>query len=193
MEPIRVCIACGELKECQFKGYSPGGKPQYTPRCKECHYRWRRANTKEVKRTTKPRKCFACKKIKPAKEFDTDRKDRLGIARQCKSCKAKSSKKWRESGKGQKNALLRRERNQQEKREYVRQYLLNNPCSVCGETDICVLEFDHIDPEEKSYNISYLMSKNHCISTLIQEMEKCRVMCANCHKKHTSKQQGWWK
>lgn len=63
-------------------------------------------------------------------------------------------------------------------------YLLRNPCIICGETDIRVLEFDHVTPETKSFNIGD--RSNRTWPTLLKEIEKCRVLCANCHRRHTA-------
>lgn len=44
-------------------------------------------------------------------------------------------------------------------------------------------EFHHIDPSEKDYNISSLMSSG--MKHLEKELDKCVLLCANCHsKKH---------
>ena len=77
-------------------------------------------------------------------------------------------------------------------REYVRQHLQNNPCMDCGNHDWEVLEFDHIDPKCKNENISQIMRRGS-LSVLEQEMEKCEVVCANCHKKRTNRQFGFWR
>lgn len=49
----------------------------------------------------------------------------------------------------------------------------------CPETDIRTLEFHHVNPKEKRFNIG----RSKGIVTLIKEIEKCELLCANCHKK----------
>lgn len=63
-------------------------------------------------------------------------------------------------------------------------YLLHNPCVDCGETDILVLDFDHL--KDKNFNIS---TKIGTFSTerLFKEIEKCEVRCSNCHRRITAK------
>ncbi len=70
----------------------------------------------------------------------------------------------------------------------IQEYLLAHPCEICGEKDPVVLEFDHLDPTIKSYNIAD--RSNRTWSTVLKEIKKCRVLCANCHKRHTAKTQG---
>jgi hypothetical protein len=49
-----------------------------------------------------------------------------------------------------------------------------------------LLEFDHIDPEEKSYNISEM--GGYSWELIQSEIDKCRVLCKVCHCKHTGNQ-----
>jgi hypothetical protein len=57
----------------------------------------------------------------------------------------------------------------------------SNPCS-CGEADICCLEFHHRDTSTKLFNISF-RGKQCSIKRLCAEIEKCIVVCKNCHTK----------
>lgn len=68
------------------------------------------------------------------------------------------------------------------KQIFIYEYLRSHPCVDCGETDPIVLEFDHISP--KGHRIS-LCSMS--LERLIAEVAKCKVRCANCHKRRHSK------
>ena len=62
------------------------------------------------------------------------------------------------------------------------------PCKDCGGTfPPWVMDFDHRDPTKKSFNVmsgrAMLMSR----SRLIAEIEKCDIVCANCHAVRTYK------
>lgn len=65
-------------------------------------------------------------------------------------------------------------------RAYVLRYFRKHPCSVCGEKDPVVLCFHHRNPAEKEYGVSYLIGKGG-LDRLIAEIEKCDVLCCNCH------------
>jgi len=54
-----------------------------------------------------------------------------------------------------------------------------------------VLEFDHDEDKERS--ISQLVLDGVSWLRISQEIDKCKVRCANCHRKRTAKQLGWYK
>lgn len=83
-----------------------------------------------------------------------------------------------------KNAIVRN-------KLYVDTYLKEHPCLVCGECDILVLEFDHREPEFKGREISVLVHNAASIQRLQEEIAKCDVLCANCHRRKTHKQLNW--
>ncbi len=73
----------------------------------------------------------------------------------------------------------------------VYNYLKNHPCIDCGEQDIVVLEFDHL--RDKDLSISQMMAKGRSWVSILIEIEKCEVVCANCHKRRTAKRGNWLK
>ena len=59
---------------------------------------------------------------------------------------------------------------------------LGGKCIRCGYNKYPeVLEFHHKDPSQKDFNVS---SKGHCRSweRVKKEIEKCNLLCANCHR-----------
>ncbi len=56
-------------------------------------------------------------------------------------------------------------------------------CQRCG-YDKCLAALDchHRDPTEKEYSPSTL--KNYTESIIINELNKCDLLCANCHREH---------
>ena len=61
---------------------------------------------------------------------------------------------------------------------------LGGQCVKCGTTEN--LEFDHIYPNDKEFNISSHISCK--IDKLIDEADKCQLLCEECHNQHTIKQ-----
>lgn len=61
------------------------------------------------------------------------------------------------------------------------------PCTDCGERyPFYVMQFDHLDASTKVKDISQLVSYGN-LKALLEEMDKCEVVCANCHAIRTFK------
>ena len=53
-------------------------------------------------------------------------------------------------------------------------------CQQCGIDDHRVMEFHHRDPSKKDNSISSMLT--HSWKRIVREIEKCDVLCANCHR-----------
>ena len=61
-------------------------------------------------------------------------------------------------------------------------YKLSHGCAVCGyNSNTVALDFDHIDPNTKLFNIGRSRAKVS-LEALWKEVAKCQVLCANCHR-----------
>lgn len=60
-------------------------------------------------------------------------------------------------------------------------------CADCGESDPIVLEFDHLEPRLKSFTISQAIGLGKTLTEVKLELEKCELVCANCHKRRTAR------
>lgn len=111
----------------------------------------------------------------------------------CKACNKESQQKWYENNKKLQceKVSINRDKNKKLNRDFVFDYLKNNPCKMCGESDILVLEFDHLD--NKKNNISEMISGGHSLDSLKKEIEKCQVLCANCHRRKTAIEQNHYR
>jgi hypothetical protein len=70
---------------------------------------------------------------------------------------------------------------------YLLAYFASNPCVDCGETDPVVLEFDHL--RDKEFNVSQRLEYRNW-QKVLEEIEKCDVVCANCHRRRTLTRRG---
>jgi 5-methylcytosine-specific restriction endonuclease McrA len=69
-------------------------------------------------------------------------------------------------------------------------WLKKNKCNHCGlkkslKKGSVKFELDHINPEEKSFNISDKI-KSLPWDEVLLELEKCQLLCFPCHKKKTA-------
>ena len=77
-------------------------------------------------------------------------------------------------------------------KQWILEYLLEHPCVDCGEADPLVLEFDHRDTSAKVAAVSTLARSGYSLSAVQREVAQCDVRCANCHRRRTHEQRGWW-
>jgi 5-methylcytosine-specific restriction endonuclease McrA len=80
-------------------------------------------------------------------------------------------------------------------KEYMREYMLKRyqerrkkavdklggKCYTCSSQD--GLQFDHVDPNNKSFTIAKMSSVSE--EKFWQEVDKCQLLCQNCHEKKT--------
>ena len=145
------------------------------------------------------RVCSRCQREKSESEFYVKDKSTGRLHTQCKSCYktwragyyakhyAENQNRYRERAKIYKKKL------RDEYRENMIRYLEDKSCILCGESDMRTFEFDHINPDEKNFSISQAVRLGYSWSDVMTEIKKCRILCANCHKKHTASQAGWYK
>jgi hypothetical protein len=54
-------------------------------------------------------------------------------------------------------------------------------CKDCGYSDHAqALQFDHIDDNKKA-SVSNLIRSDYSWKTILEEINKCEIRCANCH------------
>ena len=66
------------------------------------------------------------------------------------------------------------------------EYLSERTCIDCGNDDWRVLEFDHLPEYTKKFDISKAIAgSTRSWNSILKEIEKCEVICANCHRIRT--------
>lgn len=85
-------------------------------------------------------------------------------------------------------------RNKERKRvmfEYVRK-IKDTPCKDCrGSFPYYVMDLDHRETSEKVDVIGKIIL-NGSWRKLYEEIKKCDIVCANCHRVRTAKQNGYY-
>lgn len=125
--------------------------------------------------------CNICGKEKPITEFNFRDKRKGTYRAQCKECLHKRKNElYRTRYKERYRDKLRENKNRH--RELIRQKikeLKSCGCAICGETELCCLDFHHIC--NKQFTIS--ANVDVTLDTLLTEIKNCIVLCANCHRK----------
>jgi hypothetical protein len=82
----------------------------------------------------------------------------------------------------------------QQNYEFLKQQKLKaKECELCkkqvSEDTLCCFDYDHIHPEEKYTTVSvYVRKSSDMTQQMLEEIKKCRLLCCNCHRIHTTSQ-----
>jgi hypothetical protein len=73
-----------------------------------------------------------------------------------------------------------------ERRQKLRAFLqaqkVGKACRCCGLTDWRVLDFHHLEPDDKEGDLARAVRRNWSKERILREIAKCEVLCANCHR-----------
>jgi hypothetical protein len=137
------------------------------------------------------RTCGTCGEAKPVDQFNWRRKAKGQRDSMCRSCRAAYKQAHYAANRQQyiDNAVRRRKHVARERMQMVVQHLRSHPCVDCGEDDVMVLEFDH-HRGDKLFSIATGVA-DRSLAALVNEMAKCEVVCANCHRRRTATRGGF--
>lgn len=117
-------------------------------------------------------------------KFFAIRNRRTGLRQSwCRDCRRVYDKERYETADERARLVRKQAHIRARNRKFAFEYLAVRSCADCGEADPVVLEFDHIS--EKSFDVSRGVQSAYGIDRLLQEISKCEVVCANCHKRRT--------
>ena len=127
--------------------------------------------------------CNRCKQDKPLLDFN---KKRDGLQSLCKDCSRKASKEYYEKNKETHKAFVTKRRISNKKiiDKYIRELKESKPCLDCNvKYPYYVMDFDH--QRDKIKAISKMVSSSCSLETIKKEIEKCEIICSNCHRIRT--------
>jgi hypothetical protein len=141
------------------------------------------------------RPCTRCGETLDLSEFGLKYPDREYRLRRCRACVREISRMHyhRDPASYKARVAANNKRTTARNRERVREFLRNANCKDCGLRDFAVLEFDHREPRDKRDDVSSLVRQHHCWPSILKEIAKCDVVCANCHRRRTARYFGWRK
>lgn len=104
----------------------------------------------------------------------------------CKRCQSEYAKQHYKLNKDVYRETRKRNKPRQitEKRSVIRGLKESNACVDCGEFyPYYVMHFDHLD--DKQNEISAMVAQNYSVNAILNEIEKCDLVCSNCHRERT--------
>lgn len=137
------------------------------------------------------KKCSKCSEYKEEDLFSQNKKRADGLQSFCKSCAAAHARHLCQTTDRMKKIAERNKENRARNRKFLWEYLKTHPCVDCGESDPIVLEFDH--QRDKASNLADMSRNGFSIQKIVEEIDKCVIRCANCHRRKTAKDFQWYK
>lgn len=140
------------------------------------------------------KKCYTCGNIKLLTEFNKNKSKKDGLNTICKECSRERSRRYYKENLDlhKSNVSIRNQRVRKENIERVYEYLDDKKCIDCGYSkNKIALQFDHVRGEKKD-SISRMVSNGYSWESIIDEIQKCEIRCANCHMIRTADQFNWY-
>ncbi len=135
--------------------------------------------------------CNKCKLDKADEDFAFRNKKEGTLQPYCRKCRKDiDATIWETSEGFRQRKLENQAKNRLRNRQFVYEWLLEHPCVDCGETDPVVLDFDH--QKDKIKGVAKMLA-SASLEIIIAEIAKCVVRCANCHRRKTAKEFGYFR
>lgn len=129
--------------------------------------------------------CNRCGIEKPIDDFWKKKSTPDGYDRSCGDCSREYHRNlYTNNDKRKKDIRTNSRRRNLNTLKWKNELTSTKGCADCGVTDFRVLDFDHVS-DDKVDNISSMIRAGRSRSMIIDEMNKCEVVCANCHRIRT--------
>lgn len=120
--------------------------------------------------------CPGCKQELPLSAFNKNKSKKDGHSSYCKECCCKTFRQYYR--KNQQRYTKHAHCYKTKEREWISQF--KKKCCRCGANHPAILQFHHIDGDDKDFTIGNAIG-NKPRQVIIAEIQKCIVLCANCH------------
>lgn len=135
------------------------------------------------------KRCGRCGQMKPLEDFAWRRKAKGERHNYCRPCHSAYHREHYLANKQRyiDQAAEHKIKTRLERTGLLLKYFAQHPCTDCGESDPVVLEFDHL--RDKSFEIATALCR-YSWDKILAEIEKCEVVCSNCHRRRTARRRG---
>jgi hypothetical protein len=129
--------------------------------------------------------CSRCNEEKENDEFPMQsRNTKNGVRKKVRrsECKICYNEYFRSYMKDNKSHTDRVSKGKKKRRDFVKELKIEAGCFLCGyKKTSAALHYHHLKPEDKEFDISWGVNKQLTEEKLLKEIEKCVILCANCH------------
>lgn len=126
--------------------------------------------------------CAKCKQSKSVNEFHINKNHKTGYQRNCKKCNSETTSYYYRKNNYYLAYAERAKKKNIEITEALNIIKGEIGCSFCKEKEPICLDFHHVNHKDKISTISELRAEKR-INEIVVEINKCIVVCANCHRK----------
>lgn len=126
------------------------------------------------------KKCTVCKDEKNLDQFNWKNRSKGIKKNYCRDCDKLIKKNYYKRNKAK--VISNRDVSRRSRMKKFQEWKGTLRCSICPETDSCSLDFHHLDPTKKEYSVG-VAAASLSWKKLMVEVNKCVVVCKNCHSK----------
>lgn len=103
----------------------------------------------------------------------------------CRPCKREYDREYhrKRSPEARQQKLVSNKNRQDNLKTELNDYKRKAGCKFCSEDEPICLDFHHLDPKEKDINLSDALRKGWTFERMKKEIDKCIIVCSNCHRK----------
>lgn len=124
--------------------------------------------------------CVVCKEVKDDDQYNWRNKARGTRKNYCRACDRVIKKRHYENNRESVIAQVRKR--SQDNVDRFQAWKSTLSCTMCSESDAVCLDFHHVEPAHKDFGIGNAVPSMSW-KQLMKEIEKCIVVCSNCHRK----------
>jgi hypothetical protein len=129
----------------------------------------------------KLRRCGRCKQLLPVANFARRGADYQSY---CRACQKEYDAAWYQANKARRQQKVKADRAAHV--AWLDSLKEGKPCTDCGgHFPPYVLEWDHLPGFIKELVIANTRRAAHSRKRILAELEKCELVCANCHRERT--------
>lgn len=178
-----VCANCHRIRTFK-RGYKKPGAPIVAiPRKSHFDKNWK--PTGPV--SGKSKICSTCHKTLPVEWFAVRNAKTGVLVSNCRPCSSEYQTRWHQAAGVERKdrQVATRKARKETAQTYVSTYKERHGCADCHKKwPAYVLDLDHIGVG-KDGMVSAMVNRGDSLEKIIQEMAKCEVVCANCHRCRT--------